>query len=107
MAEAANEESTTAFPEWTEYRKKNGLDPLGMQNSSVNLYQTFLPGISNVTLRIRYYGLYAWLAQRYARQVGDTDPNNWKRYVRRAEALYALVATRTRHGTWFGNWRPK
>lgn len=93
MAEAANEESTTAFPEWTEYRKKNGLDPLGMQNSSVNLYQTFLPGISNVTLRIRYYGLYAWLAQRYAKQVGDTDPNNWKRYVRRAEALYALVAS--------------
>jgi hypothetical protein len=45
-------------PAWTEYRKKNGLDPLGMQNSSVNLYQTFLPGVSNVTLRMRYYGLY-------------------------------------------------
>lgn len=82
-----------AYPEWTEYRKKNGLDPLGMQNSSVSLYQTFLPGISNVTLRMRYYGLYAWLAQQYAKKVGDTDPQNWKRYVRRAEALYALIAS--------------
>jgi hypothetical protein len=28
-----------AVPEWTEYRKKNGLDPLGIQNTSVALYQ--------------------------------------------------------------------
>jgi hypothetical protein len=43
-----------ACPEWTEYRKKNGLDPLGMQNTSVALYQKLLPGVSNVTLRVRY-----------------------------------------------------
>jgi hypothetical protein len=42
------------YPEWSDYRRKNGLDPLGMRNSSVSLYQTFLPGISNVTLRTRY-----------------------------------------------------
>ncbi len=93
MAEAG----TIACPEWTEYRKKNGLDPLGMQNSSVNLYQTFLPGISNVTLRMRYYGLYAWLCDSYAKKIGDTDPESWKRFIRRAEALYALVAYR--HGS--------
>ena len=58
-------------PEWTEYRKKNGLDPLGLQTGSVNIYQRLLPGISNVTLRMRYYGLYAWLADTYAKQVGD------------------------------------
>jgi hypothetical protein len=81
-----------AVPEWTEYRKKNGLDPLGMQNTSVSLYQTLLPGISNVTLRIRYYGLYAWLSSVYARQIGDTDPKTWQRFLRRAEALYALTA---------------
>ena len=84
------------LPEWTEYRKKNGLDPLGMQNSSVNLYQTFLPGISNVTLRIRYYGLYAWLCENYAKRVGGENPETWKRYIRRTEALYALIAYR--HG---------
>ena len=33
--------------------KKDGLDPLGMQNNSVGLYQTLLPGASNVTLRMR------------------------------------------------------
>lgn len=57
-----------AYPEWTDYRHKSGLDPLGMQNSSINLYQRLLPGISNVTLRMRYYGLYAWLAAIYARR---------------------------------------
>ena len=84
------------FPEWTEYQNKNGLDPLGMQNSSVNLYQTFLPGISNVTLRMRYYGLYAWLNRAYGQNIGDTNPETWKRYIRRTEALYALIAYR--HG---------
>lgn len=88
----AAEPETINFPEWTEYSKKNGLDPLGMQNTSVNLYQTFLPGISNVTLRMRYYGLYAWLCRTYAQKVGDTNPETWKRYIRRTEALYALIA---------------
>jgi hypothetical protein len=40
MTEAA----TIAYPQWAEYRKKNGLDPLGMQNTSVVLYQKLLPG---------------------------------------------------------------
>lgn len=84
---------TTAYPQWTEYRKKNGLDPLGMQNGSINLYQRLLPGISNVTLRMRYYGLYAWLAATYARVDGSTSAKNWQRFVRRAEALYALTAS--------------
>jgi hypothetical protein len=90
--EASETSGTINYPEWTEYQKKNGLDPLGMQNSSVNLYQTFLPGISNVTLRMRYYGLYAWLSRSYAKKVGDTNPETWKRYIRRTEALYALIA---------------
>jgi hypothetical protein len=63
-----------------------------MQTTSVALYQQLLPGISNVTLRVRYYGLYAWLADWYAQNVGLTDINVWCRYVRRTEALYALAA---------------
>lgn len=82
----------TAIPEWTEFRKKTGLDPLGMQNSSVRLYQTLVPGISNVTLRVRYYGLYAWLSHAYARTIGDTNSKRWQQFIRRAEALYALIA---------------
>ncbi|KZD08745.1 hypothetical protein [Oceanibaculum pacificum] len=93
----ADEEHTALnYPVWTEYRTKNGLDPLGMQNSSVSLYQTLLPGISNVTLRMRYYGLYAWLCRTYAQKIGDTNPESWKRFIRRSEALYALIAYR--HG---------
>ena len=87
------------YPEWTEYRKKNGLDPLGMQNSSISLYQTFLPGISNVTLRMRYYGFYAWLCRTYAQRIGRTNPEYWKRFIRRAEALYALIAYKRRGET--------
>jgi hypothetical protein len=83
-----------AYPEWTDYRDKGGLDPLGMQNSSINLYQRLLPGISNVTLRMRYYGLYAWLAWEYARRSHSTDIREWQQWIRRAEALYALAAVK-------------
>lgn len=81
-----------AVPQWTKLSKKRGVDPLGMQNSSVRIYQRLLPGISNVTLRIRYYGLYVWIADRYARDIGDTNQTAWQRRIRRAEALYALIA---------------
>jgi hypothetical protein len=37
-----------------------------MQAAAVRLYQLLVPGISNVTLRMRYYGLYAWLGRNYA-----------------------------------------
>lgn len=82
----------SAVPQWTQQSKTKGLDPLGMQNSSIRIYQRLLPGISNVTLRVRYYGLYVWLAERYARDVGSTSRLEWQRRVRRAEALYALIA---------------
>jgi hypothetical protein len=95
-----NAPAPVACPEWTEYQKKNGLDPLGMQNTSVGLYQKLLPGISNVTLRVRYYGFYAWLSSIYAERVRDTDPKTWQRFIRRAEALYAL--TSQRHGNEHG-----
>lgn len=82
-----------AVPQWTESVSKPGLDPLGMQTSSVSLYQSLLPGISNVTVRFRYYGLYAWLSSVYVRRSGATDdPKAWQRFIRRAEALYALTA---------------
>jgi hypothetical protein len=53
-------------PEWAQVQQKTGLDPLGMQAAAVRLYQLLVPGISNVTLRMRYYGLYAWLGRNYA-----------------------------------------
>lgn len=43
---------------------------------------------------MRYYGLYAWLCRTYAKRDGSNDPERWKTFVRRAEALYALIAFR-------------
>ena len=80
-----------ADPTWTTRGERRGVDPLGMQNTSVSLYQRLLPGISNVTLRMRYYGLYAWLADQYARHSGSTAIEDWRKYLRRSEALYALI----------------
>lgn len=79
-------------PEWTYYAEKGGLDPLGMQNSSVALYQRLIPGVGNVTLRMRYYGFYPWLVHHYLQSNGSTDPEVWRVFLRRAEALYALIA---------------
>ncbi|UCI23513.1 hypothetical protein [Mesorhizobium sp. B2-8-5] len=81
-----------ADPEWTERADKRGLDPLGMQNAGVALYQSLLPGISNVTLRMRYYGYYCWVSDTYARTDASNDFATWRTWVRRAEALYALVS---------------
>jgi|CXWL01.1.fsa_nt_gi hypothetical protein len=95
---SANKRTTSRsefhFPEWTEQGSRAGLDPLGMQNASIDLYQKLLPGIGNVTLRVRYYGLYAWLSWIYAKRIGDTSRTRWKWFVRRAEALYALAGQR-------------
>lgn len=78
---------------WTERTDKRGLDPLGIQNAGVSLYQSLLPGISNVTLRVRYYGLYCWVSDMYARDGASNDYQAWKIRVRRAEAAYALIAS--------------
>ena len=87
-----------ALPEWTEYRKKSGLDPLGMQASSVSFYQKLLSGIGNATIRIRYYGFYCWLTNQYSKHIRDTDPLSWQRILCRAEALYALTAAKAANG---------
>lgn len=80
------------MPQWTERAEKRGLDPLGLQNSGIALYQTLLPGISNVTPRLRYFGYYCWVSDTYAKRVGETDPEAWRTWIRRSEALLALVS---------------
>ena len=43
---------------------------------------------------MRYYGFYCWLGDSYAREVGSTDYEAWRQWVRRGEALLALAASR-------------
>ncbi|WP_207431352.1 hypothetical protein [Sabulibacter ruber] len=69
-----------------------GLDPLGLQNPSAYAYSTLLPGLNNVTGRLRSYSFYCWLLSEYARQIQTTDPKEQKRFIRRAEYILALIA---------------
>lgn len=84
--------SSPGDPGWTELQERQGLDPLGMQNTSIALYQSMLPGISNVTLRVRYYAFHSWVCREYARAHHSPNTDQWCLFLRRCEALYALVA---------------
>lgn len=79
------------MPTWTRPPTiSDGRDHLGMQAPSISLYATLVPNITNVTKRVRYYSLYPWLCDQYARNKGSSDWSNFRRFIRRAEALYAL-----------------
>jgi hypothetical protein len=72
-----------------------GRDPLGIQNSSIAVYSTLLPGMTNLTLRLRYYGFYLWLLDEY-HKLPETDffkQNVISQYtfIRRAELILAYL----------------
>jgi hypothetical protein len=80
-------------PEWSERGYwTSGLDPLGLQAFAIELYQKLVPGITNITVRPRYYSFYTWLcwvnAQRNDLRI--TDATEWRRFVRRSEAIMTL-----------------
>lgn len=84
------------FPQWTELGQDTGLDPLGMQRPIEVVYQSLLPGISTITLRLRYYSFFCWLLETYAkRRELTTDYEAFRRFHRRAEALYALISAKS------------
>ena len=67
-----------------------GLDPLGLQNTSDATFSLLLPGLNNVTGRIRYYSFYCWLLDEYANRVGSTAPEVQRKFIRTAEYIIAL-----------------
>jgi hypothetical protein len=72
-----------------------GRDPLGIQNSSIAVYSTLLPGMTNLTLRLRYYGFYLWLLDKY-HQLPEADvfKQNYigqYTFIRRAELILAYL----------------
>jgi len=69
----------------------HGQDMLGMQNTSIATYATLLPGLTNLTQRIRYYGFYMWLLEQYARTRGVDSISEFRRYMRRGELLLAFT----------------
>ncbi|MDH0369682.1 hypothetical protein [Brucella anthropi] len=81
------------FPEWTELGQDSGLDPLGMQRPIEVIYQSLVPGISTITLRYRYYSLFPLIIRRYEERIRNSDPEVFRLFQRRCEALYALICT--------------
>lgn len=70
----------------------SGLDQLGLNLTSERIFDLLLPGLNNVTSRIRYYSFYCWFFDWYASQIRITSINKQNSYLRRAEFLLALVA---------------
>lgn len=68
-----------------------GLNQLGIRNVSEQLFTILLPGLNNVSVRIRYYSFYCWIIRQFyegKQAVRDTDFNP---FIRRAELLVALI----------------
>lgn len=79
-------------PRWTKPgRWSLGRDPLGMQATSVRMYRTLVPGLTNVTNRLRYYSYYCWVVALWAKVRHADDDLEWRLFIRRAEAVYALA----------------
>ena len=81
------------YPYWGKsFDKITGLDPLGQQNASERIYSHLLPGITNLTNRIRYYGFYCWILWKYEELNKDRfNQKEHRIFIRRAEFTAALV----------------
>lgn len=69
-----------------------GRDPLGIQATSVRIYRSLIPGLTNVTNRLRYYSFYCWVVRLFEIQEHSDDERRWRVFIRRAEALYAYAS---------------
>ncbi len=62
-----------------------------MQTTSEATYSMLLPGLSNLTNRIRYYGFYCWLLNFYFIRESTGNSVEQFRFIRRAELMIALI----------------
>jgi hypothetical protein len=58
------------------------------------LYAQLLPGITNVTDRARYYSFHPWLIRSFEQRYRNHSIEEFRRVLRRAECLFALIAIR-------------
>jgi hypothetical protein len=87
------EEIITPF--WAENKGFiGGRDALGLQNSSITVYGRLLPGMTNLTQRLRYYSIYCWLLKEYEIINTSTTVKDYKHqynFIRRAELIIAYL----------------
>ncbi len=89
---AVLQKGKSLFPFWgTSINLIMGLDPLGLQTTSEATYSSLLPGISNLTNRLRYYGFYCWLLDFYFKREKKGNSTEQYRFIRRAELMIALM----------------
>lgn len=70
---------------------KSGLNQLGIRNVAEQLFATLLPGLNNVSLRIRYYSFYCWIISEFYRYRESINSNEFNPFIRRSELLLALI----------------
>lgn len=76
----------------------NGLDQLGLNLTSERIFDFLLPGLNNVTNRIRYYSFYCWFFEWYANTIQIVSSKEQMKYLRRAEFLLAVIAAHKEQG---------
>lgn len=81
----------TDLGDWTKPGSYSaGRDPLGFQAASVRLYTSLVPGLTNVTNRLRYYSFYCWMLWQFEQIHHTTREDTWIEFIRRCEATLAL-----------------
>lgn len=69
-------------PYWTKTGSWTmGLDPLGLQATSIRIYQSLVPNITNITNRLRYYAYFPWLIELYEKKHHSNDPARFARFI--------------------------
>src|SRR5580700_2954396 len=68
-----------------------GRDQLGARATAVRLYDHLVPGITNVTDRARYFSIYAYAVNLWARKEHSTDREKFRNFLRRIECILALA----------------
>lgn len=72
---------------------KVGLNHLGYRNAPEDLFITLLPGLNNVTARIRYYSFYCWLLDQFFTKNEAPTLKDYNRFIRYSEYLLAILHT--------------
>ena len=66
---------------------------MGYRNAPEDLFVTLLPGLNNVTARIRYYSFYCWLLDQFFTRYKSPTTTDYNRFIRYAEYLLAILHT--------------
>jgi len=92
MANSLNASNSWQAPFWGKSSAYvGGRDPLGLQTTSVATYTHLLPGITNVTNRVRYWSFYCWLISLYSKRVHRTGEERFVNFIRRGEFTLAVA----------------